>query len=422
MLAQPFFDDRAAARDGNAGHGRAIAAAGAVRRIAHDHAVDEAMDVGGAGWIGARLLRRTGLKSSLPVSAVASFACAVAIPTTHAKPSRTIFFISWSFGNRETSRSRRIRLDWSWGPIRLPNPNPICIQRGCSLSAALVYELCRMALGDRDGMVAMLKAYMDESGVHNDSPVLTVAAYLARAPQWRDWTKKWNVAKRPIKVFHAADAANRRGEFDGWSEDQVAALVVKLLQILTDADFPGVVVGIHMAEFKKAIAPFPDLKKIFGTPYAACFHWVTQIILNIQAEYWNDDRIGFIHECNDYQYEALQAFNWIKTYGNPQGALIGLQFGDKTTHTPLQCADILAYEGNKRMRDSARPERRPWGALNSKGAILAAHYGRQNMGELIERLEKVRDGKINEIDLGTSWRKAAGPWAAKTSLQRGKPS
>jgi hypothetical protein len=66
---------------------------------------------------------------------------------------------------------------------------------------------------------------------------------------------------------------------------------------------------------------------------------------------------------------------------------------------------FLAYEGNRRMRDPDRPERRPWKVLNPDRRIFAAQYGRNNMPELISRLEKVRDGKISEINLGAEWSK-----------------
>jgi hypothetical protein len=34
------------------------------------------------------------------------------------------------------------------------------------------------------------------------------------------------------------------------------------------------------------------------------------------------------------------------------------------------------------------------------------HYGRNNMNQLIDRLEKIRDGRFSEIDLGSSWNRA----------------
>ena len=77
----------------------------------------------------------------------------------------------------------------------------------------------------------MLKAYMDESGIHDGSPVLCVGAYLGRPAQWRDWTKAWNLAKRqackalgkPVfKVYHATDAANCEGEFEDWTDPEAS--------------------------------------------------------------------------------------------------------------------------------------------------------------------------------------------------------
>jgi len=68
--------------------------------------------------------------------------------------------------------------------------------------------------------VIVLKVAMDESGVHDGSPVIAVAAYVARPRQWQDWTKRWNVAKRPIKVMHAVDCQNLTDEFKGWLREQ----------------------------------------------------------------------------------------------------------------------------------------------------------------------------------------------------------
>jgi hypothetical protein len=291
------------------------------------------------------------------------------------------------------------------------------------VSALLVYQLCRLALADHDGGVAVLKAYMDESGVHDGSPVLAVAAYLARPRQWQEWTKRWNATKRPIKVFHAADCANLHGEVEGWTKEDRDALVARLLPVIAVFDMPGVVVGIHMQEFEAALAGRPDLREVFGTPYAACFQWVVQIIMNMALGANSRERIAFVHETNDYRQEALEGFSWIEKNGNPLETLISLQFGSKKQFAPLQAADILAYEGNKRLRDPERPERRAWTALDpDKTRVMAAYYGKENMADLIGRLEKIKAGRISEIDLGENgplWKRsafAAGmgrPWAGE---------
>ena len=103
---------------------------------------------------------------------------------------------------------------------------------------------------------------MDESGIHDNSPVLTVAAYVARPKDWRVWTKKWNAAKRPIKVFHAVDCANLRGEFKGWNVADRDVLVAKILPVIANGGLEGVVIGIHMDEFRKAVGDNIELRDV----------------------------------------------------------------------------------------------------------------------------------------------------------------
>jgi len=226
-------------------------------------------------------------------------------------------------------------------------------------SARDVWELSRAVLADNDGMVAVLKVYMDETGTHDDSPIVAVGAYVGRPRAWKEWTKRWNIAKRPINVYHATDAQNLHGEFEGWSEHDRDELVKRILPVIAETGFPGIVIGINMIEFKEAMDGRDDLSGVFGSPYEACFQWLVQSMMYIQWQTGSKERIAFVHECNDYQQEALQAFSYIKKHCNPQQSPIGILFGDKANYAPLQAADILAYEGNKRMRDPGRPERRP---------------------------------------------------------------
>jgi hypothetical protein len=267
------------------------------------------------------------------------------------------------------------------------------------MSARDVYELSCCA----PGAVAVLKVFMDESGIHDDSPVVTVAAYVAKPKTWREWTKKWNVAKRPIKVFHAADAQNLRGEFEGWTGNDQDSIVKKILPVLSMADMRGICIGIHLAEYRKAMDHRPDLKMYFGTPYGACFQWVVQSIIYLQAKQRNNERIAFVHEVNDFYAEAMDSFNFAKHNTNPLQAPLGILFGDKADYAPLQAADVLAYEGNKRLRDPDRPPRRSWSAINNNGQVRIAHYGRQNMGTLVSSLEKIKDSKPEEIVRDTEW-------------------
>jgi hypothetical protein len=45
-------------------------------------------------------------------------------------------------------------------------------------------------------MTEPLHAFMDESGIHDGSPVVTVAMYVAQQPDWRAFVRDWNAEIR----------------------------------------------------------------------------------------------------------------------------------------------------------------------------------------------------------------------------------
>ena len=47
----------------------------------------------------------------------------------------------------------------------------------------------------------------------------------------------------------------------------------------------------------------------FGDPIR-CFQWVTEAIMNIADDLGSRERIGFVHEANDYQREAEDLLKW----------------------------------------------------------------------------------------------------------------
>ena len=263
-----------------------------------------------------------------------------------------------------------------------------------------VLELSRAILASRDGLVAVFKVYVDESGVHGSSPVVTVAAYLARPKQWEAFTKEWKRAIRPIQVYHATDAANCRREFDGWKPEQVAELAARALPIIPKHVGMAVAVGIQMDDYKAALKERPELMSLLGEPYGACLQWVLTILLRSKAEHNNREQIAFFHEQNDYKPEAMRVYDYVTKRWNI-GAVSSFSFGSKEKYVPLQAADIYAYEANKRLRDPTRPNRRALDALvPDKSRAVLRYFNRENMGELIGRLEDASKMNANEL---ASW-------------------
>jgi hypothetical protein len=271
-----------------------------------------------------------------------------------------------------------------------------------------VFQLSRLALAARNGDVAVLQVYMDESGTHDGSATVTVAGYIGRPEVWRDWTEKWSRALGSIEVYHAVDAQNLTGEFSTWDTVQVTDLVKKLLPIIAEAEIGGISVAMDLRALDAALTGRDDLRQLFGTPYIACLQWAMQAILNLAAQAGNSEQIAFIHENNDFHAQAYECFSWIKSNSPCGRNVISLTFGGKKDYPPLQAADILAYETNKRLRKIDAPERRPWGAL--KANTFAASYGDTNMDYLVSTLEKIKAGQIDEISRGLGWNRS---WGAR---------
>jgi hypothetical protein len=243
---------------------------------------------------------------------------------------------------------------------------------------------------------------MDETGIHANAPMVAVGGYISRPKYWRVWTKEWDRAKRPIKIFHATDCANFQGEFKGWDKTQRDAYVAQLLAVMRNHELAGVVIGINLGDLTAAMKDHADLLEMFGTPYAACFQWVISTLVDLATKHGSGERMAFVHEVNDFKSEAVKAFEYVKKFHNPRAIQMTMKFGCKADYPPLQAADVLAYEGGKFLKNPTS-SRRAWPALDpNRKHIIARRYAKDNMPELIRRLTTFRkkllaqgwDGKV----------------------------
>ena len=248
-------------------------------------------------------------------------------------------------------------------------------------------ELSRAVLSATDGWIAVLKVYLDESGTHEGSPVITVGAYIARPKQWEAFTKAWRRAIRPIEVYHAADAANCHGEFEGWTSGAVAKLAARALPLIPKHTNFAMAAGINLRDYEAALKGKAHLRRFLGEPYGACLQWTLSAILRTKAVEGNREQIAFFHEENDYAAEAIQAFQYVtETWSGSDR--VSFAFGSKKKYVPLQAADIYAYETNKRLRNPTTPNRRALEALvPDKRRASLWFFNQANMGALIHRLE-----------------------------------
>lgn len=238
----------------------------------------------------------------------------------------------------------------------------------------------------------MIKLFVDESGTHEGSPIVSVAGYMARGLKWQKFTTEWRRVLKPrgIEIFHATDCAALRGEFQGWTPENRDKLVRSLLPIIPKYAF-GYAVAVKLNEVDKLLEHRPDLRKFHKDPYAACFQWMLMSVLNDLREMATEPRpISVIHEFNDFRDSATAAFETVRASRGGE-AYVSLTFARKQDFVPLQAADTLAYEAAKRILHQDGPERRSLTALKADGRVSLKSINRNNANAYVDMLSKIKD-------------------------------
>lgn len=267
----------------------------------------------------------------------------------------------------------------------------------------LAGEFCQHFLGDRGGLVALFRVFIDEGGTDVSSPILTVAGYIARPSRWKLFARDWNRVLKPtgIAVYHATDAQALQGDFKGWTSEKIADLASKLLPIIPRYA-AGVSASIDMRDFNLAIGSRPELLRVFSTPYNACFHWLVMSLADYAHRAGTEPRFALVHETNSMKAQAVEGFDWVRAnspFGNGK-TLVSLSFADKTEFVPLQAADILAFEVNKRLKNLTGKPRKAWLALKGDTHVASQYYNKNNMHKLVADLEKIASlyGKLDQLE------------------------
>jgi hypothetical protein len=82
----------------------------------------------------------------------------------------------------------------------------------------------------------------------------------------------------------------------------------------------------------------------------------------------------------------LEVFEAVCSRRKKHSSKITMTFADKSDFVPLQAADVLAYEANKRGRDPLSPNRRRSLEALGDGKISIRGFSKPNMDWLVSRL------------------------------------
>ena len=233
----------------------------------------------------------------------------------------------------------------------------------------------------------MLKAYFDESGIHNGSPICVVAGFVLSSQRARLLSDKWQsnlLYQWRIPYFHAKEFSQRTGPFKGWRDVQVRDFSIAAIAIINEA-FSIVDVGVSIGAALVAkdffalttderrwltggqyvLSRNADQKKwkkqgVPTKPYFLLFQHAVLDAVKLTADrtYQGDvldtgDMVHFIFDQQkEYEVSARSVFRAMKQMPLSIRNRIGdVVFSSKLRATPLQVADFMAYESYCYLRD-----------------------------------------------------------------------
>jgi hypothetical protein len=254
-----------------------------------------------------------------------------------------------------------------------------------------------MFLGHRGGYLAMIGAYVDESGSPEDlnGRSFVLAAWYTTPRDWKNILKEWMgiVHRSRVVAFHTTDCANGASEFQGWSNERKKTLFKNLLNILAHhSNLKGCSAGVALPDYREVV--YTEADRLFGGPRGLAFQLLLEsigkrvdmpvaVVMDKPPEGW-----GILDELFD-KTKSLPT-NWNKN-------LHSLTPGNTHTFPAIQTADLLAYETyrhlNKMLKGEAqRRMRKSLIRIILEKAPIGKYFDKEALLALISECKK--DGKL----------------------------
>src|SRR6185437_3624341 len=207
----------------------------------------------------------------------------------------------------------------------------------------------------------MVRAYIDES---ERDDVFIMAGWVARDSIWAAFDDDWNAtlaAAPAIRYFKHNEAKSEppKGQFAGWSADDVEKKVGALAEVVARHEMYGVNTGLWKSKWNAAFAGTQatprQLRSIlkFTHHFAACFFTIHSDVLNLELERHQTEPVDCVFDdCETLLDECIELLE--SQRANLPFTLKPLcgeiQKGNDKTTPGLQAADLLAGQLTNQLR------------------------------------------------------------------------
>lgn len=197
----------------------------------------------------------------------------------------------------------------------------------------------------------MLKAYLDDSGTHDGSPVVVVGGLLGLVEDWCKLEAAWRAklanpceGKPPIATFSVGKCVHRRKPFQDYDRSERESLRDEFRKLIISSGLRQLSFAIPLADWDRLVVP--PYRDFMGSAEEACFYSFIERSVEIIRPIPNSERIRieFIYDKGATRgrvREVAELFERSK-YKHPQVGSI--RFEAVADHPGLQAADSIATE------------------------------------------------------------------------------
>jgi len=231
-------------------------------------------------------------------------------------------------------------------------------------SVAELESLGHPLQGGPSRILAILRAYLDESGIHEGAEICSIAGYFGKRRAWEKLETRWVSILKEFKVpeFHANcfwsrdDKGQRVKPYVGWSDLRAEDFLNKLLRTIKDSRIYPVgsaVIGKEWAGLTIAERRYltgAEMRsgkfKTTGSPGKSYFLPFLQAVQRVARYCKGNERAYFFfgldrtfsgYALNYYQDLVKLKYDWTSHLGD-------IGFPRAIDTAPLQAADLLSYK------------------------------------------------------------------------------
>jgi hypothetical protein len=219
-------------------------------------------------------------------------------------------------------------------------------------------------------MISTMKiwGFFDASGTQKNadnlgrySPAVAVSGYLATPKQWSNFEKEWRIVLgiAGIPHFHMTDFVARKKEYECWERKKRDDVFQALLAVIKRNALYGIGALVLLSDYREVVTT--DFRRaVVGEPYTFCCTMCLYAASRFAEQIGYNDSIKYVFDHGDeHQREVLAAHT--SACNDPEKSAFyrfsvgSLTFDRKDRATPIQAADILAYEMYKEMMRHTYP-------------------------------------------------------------------